>query len=115
MAPEKDYSLISVSSDEEDDVVIQAGFAGSASDESSSGEDTADEAQEGVEDTDAIQPDKEADEQVSSKPAKRSANAMLTTEEDLKAPMPYANMQRIILGVFVLLIVAFALYWFFMR
>ena len=115
MAPEKDYSLISVSSDEEDDVVIQAGFAGPASGGASSDEDAIDEAQEGAVEGSDVQQSKGADEQLGGKPTKQSANAMLTTEEDLKAPMPYANMQRIILGVFALLIVAFVLYWFFIR
>ena len=102
MAPEKDYTLISVSSDEEDDIVIQAGATNVA---------VSQDAEEGVED---VQHEVVQDVQTQRKEA-TPTNSMLTSEDDLHAPMPYAGMQRIIFAVFALLLIAAVAYWVFIR
>ena len=43
--------------------------------------------------------------------ARAEANRMITTEEDLKASVPFAGMQRIIIVVAIVLIVVFVLYY----
>lgn len=43
---------------------------------------------------------------------RQEAATMVTTEEDLHAKMPFVNMQRVIAIVLLLLIAAFAFYWF---
>ena len=98
MPSEKDFSLISVSSDEEDDIVIQAGAVSAPASEA------------GV----AVVEAGEAEEAPAPRRA-QAANGMLTSEEDLNAPMPYAGMQRAIMIGFVLLLVAAVAYWFFIR
>ena len=102
MAPEKDYTLISVSSDEEDDIVIQAGATNVA---------VSQDAEEGVED---VQHEVVQDVQTQRKEA-TPTNSMLTSEDDLRTPMPYEGMQRIILLVFALLLVVAVVYWIFIR
>ena len=43
--------------------------------------------------------------------ARAEANRMITTEEDLKASVPFAGMQRIIIVVAIVLIVVYVLYY----
>ncbi len=127
MTPEKEYSLISVSSNEEDDIVIQAGAVGEAagreSDVSSEDGQAEVESQEGhygsegtIGEADDAAHERETDQsaKAQSKVA-ASANTMLTSEDDLRAPMPYEGMQRIILLVFALLLVVAVVYWIFIR
>lgn len=117
MAPEANFSLISVSSDEDDDVVIQAGVPGGVA-PGMVGEVVSSSGAEGevLSEGDASANDaEELAVHASATPSARSANAMLTTEEDLNAPMPFAGMQRVIMVVFLLLIVAALVYWFFIR
>lgn len=139
MPSEKDFSLISVSSDEEDDIVIQAGAvsapaseAGVEAGEADDYEDFGDYEDEVVEAGatgaagagsdasagDGALADDAADAATEEAPAPRraqAANGMLTSEEDLNAPMPYAGMQRAIMIGFVLLLLAAVAYWFFIR
>lgn len=44
--------------------------------------------------------------------ARQEATRMITTEEDLHTAMPFARMQRIVVLVLALLIVAAVVYWF---
>lgn len=137
MTEEKDFSLITVSTDEEDDIVIQAGAVGAASEAAGEQGLAADASAEveapgaaavpegsAVETLDGAEVEDAAGGTVAGVATARAAakrearaaqNAMLTTEEDLKAPMPFAGMQRAIVIVFLLLIVAFVAYWFLVR
>ena len=133
MPSEKDFSLISVSSDEEDDIVIQAGAISAPASEAGVEAGEADDYEDEVVEAgatgaagagsdasagDGASADDAADAAAEEAPAPRraqAANGMLTSEEDLNAPMPYAGMQRAIMIGFVLLLVAAVAYWFFIR
>lgn len=105
MPSEKDFSLISVSSDEEDDIVIQAGAVSTSVQETGAEVSGAEEGEDFGDYEDEVPAPRKA----------QAANDMLTSEEDLNAPMPYAGMQRAIMIGFVLLLVAAVAYWFFIR
>lgn len=122
MATHKDFSLISVASDEDDDVVIQAGVLSGVGGTNGAGEAGAlsgamreDVAPHEVASDEAARDEGVLNEVASGEAVHPTGTQMLTTEEDLRAPMPFANMQRIIMVVFILLIVAAAIYWFFIR
>ena len=127
MTPEKKYSLISVSSNEEDDIVIQAGAIGEATgretDVSTENGQTEAESQEGYFESESAigevdDPTHNREVIQSAKAQSKvaaSANTMLTSEDDLRTPMPYEGMQRIILLVFALLLVVAVVYWIFIR
>ena len=126
MAPDKDFSLISVSSDEEDDIVIQAGVASATAakvseEAAESGQPEAKGRSNDIGSESALEvPDETAFEHEDAPVAKvqrktASANSMLTSEDDLHAPVPYEGMQRIILIVFALLLVVAVAYWVLIR
>ena len=130
MADDQDFSLLTVSGDnEEDDVVIQAGVVSQP----------AEQAKEPVEDRTAVldQADvsaksarykgvseetaallDEADDEARAEFARhmkdkheREATAYVTTEEDLHAKGPYRNMRIWILIAAALFVIAFIVYW----
>lgn len=113
MAAQTDFSLITVSSDEDDDVVIQAGVSSGSGGaiEAAPDEVGIDQAARGA----ATPREAALDAAVLDEVVRPVDKGMLTTEEDLRAPMPFAGMQRIIMAVFLLLILAAVVYWFFIR
>lgn len=156
MANEGDFTLISVSSDEDDDVVIQAGVReadqisddtceepmedGGAESETDSGSDSdpdagaADDSADALEAAVALDPEalrvkqrldeagltvEDLDEEARAEYARHMARSharaqaekMLTTEEDLHTKMPFSGMQRGIVVLLLLLVVAFVVYW----
>ena len=156
MANEGDFTLISVSSDEDDDVVIQAGVReadqlsddtceeptedGGAESETDSGSDpdpdagAADDSADALEAAVALDPEalrvkqrldeagltvEDLDEEARAEYARHMARSharaqaekMLTTEEDLHTKMPFSGMQRGIVVLLLLLVVAFVVYW----
>ena len=122
MAQEQDFSLISVHADEEDDIVIQAGAVDTDVD-SASAEADYDVVDADVADADpasgtGAKIDEAADDAAREeylrhqrKQQARRMNEMVTTEEDLHAKMPFAGMQKGIMAVLLLLIVAAVVYW----
>ena len=125
MAQDKDFSIITVIPDEEDDIVIEAG-AGAGAQKAPAEIDnpaafTADAPSEAAESevttfagTDEFE-DAAIDAELDAEPQRINPNAMLTTEEDLHAKGPYVGMQRAILILFIALVVVSIAYWFFIR
>lgn len=114
MADNNTFSLITVDAEEEDDLVIQAGAQGALQAETDA------EALDSVKVEADVEVGLEADAEVNETPQAqrvkpKDVNAMITTEEDLRAKGPFVGMQRTILVVFVLLLVAFLAYWIFLR
>ena len=111
MAQDSDFSLISVDADDEDDVVIQAGSAKRAVKPASvqvEPEAVSDSADASAVEAPAHDADHEAFERAKAKrEAQRDVERLVTTEDDLKAPVPFAHMQRTII---ILLVIAFALF-----
>lgn len=150
MSEELEFRHISVSSDNDDEVVIQAGavdrdegrpasettaatepeLSSTAVAETPSRDDTAFApsgtskgisahpsssvlAEAGLEVDDISEEARKEYEEHMRRSAKRAeASRMITTEEDLHATVPFARMQRIVMVVFALLIVAAVAYWF---
>lgn len=128
MADDSDFSLISFDADDEDDVVIHAG-AGSAhaqprrepasdSPARSAAVDDhpdkiADSAEHAVLHDEGIDPEARAEymRHLAHKKA-REESRLITTEEDLHARVPFARMQRVLMAIALILLVAFAVYWF---
>ncbi|MBQ9067483.1 MAG: hypothetical protein IJ131_00255 [Eggerthellaceae bacterium] len=130
MAQENDYTLISVDADEQDDVVIQAGAVKELPSEQVV-RPKADDASAEREGKDAppaggVPPaivDQAADEEarkeyerhMKQREARRAAQEMVTTEDDLRAKTPFAGMRMAILALFALLVCAALVYWFVLR
>ncbi len=133
MTQESDFKFISIE-DDDDEIVIQAGVAPSAStngpvspafdDEDLAGE-FDEQAEEGFgswddegasvefseeDEADAVEREKFEREKARRK-ARAEANRMITTEDDLKASVPFAGMQRVIIIVAILLILVFIAYF----
>ncbi|MBQ9021636.1 MAG: hypothetical protein IJ113_06440 [Eggerthellaceae bacterium] len=140
MTQDKDFSIISVTPDEDDDIVIEAGVAAGAHDASSesaqaeeahaagstdtnvaansagtSEASKAAEASADAETTAAAEAAKTTGAAAEDEPLRANPNTMLTTEEDLHAKGPYVGMQRAILVLFLALVVLSIVYWFFIR
>ena len=123
---ESDFKFISVEEDD-DEIVIQAGAVPSdAEDALREPMEQPDEPDEGIEDyagfDDALDEDSpEEDEDAlerekferakARRQAMAEANRMVTTEEDLKASVPFAGMQRVIIIVAIVLIAVFVAYY----
>ena len=139
MAQDKDYSLITVNADEEDDIVIEAGVTAPVPAPASAlvspdgggvggsmapdvGQAQGGLAPEGGQSQEAsaapegdAAPTAPAATLHGDREAPRVASGMITTEEDLRAKMPFANMQRVIVALLVALMVVAGVYWFFLR
>lgn len=118
MAEDSDFSLISVDVDDEDDMVIQAGAVASkprASTrvEEASAAETPEVAGASTDDEDQRDAAEEMahDHARAQRMAERDMNRMVTTEEDLHAPVPYAHMQRTILIILAVVVVLFLVYY----
>ncbi len=152
MATENDFSLISVSSDD-DDIVIQAGAHTEGEDDAADEVPAVDDGQASAaveedvdgqpgEDVGEFEQDElpvlspealrlqqelddaglkvsDLDDEARAEFAEhvreqqtRAAEQMITTEDDLHAKMPFSGMQRAIVILLLVLVVAFVVYWF---
>jgi len=124
---ESNFKFISVE-DDEDEIVIQAGAAPQATasedvveegfdnvqeDDLDYDEDFEDEAELDEEDEEDAAERARFEREKARRQARAEANRMVTTEEDLKASVPFSRMQHIIVVVAILLIVVFFLYYHF--
>lgn len=119
MAEDSDFSLISVNADDEDDVVIQAGAVAPAARSVAKTENApaaeAPAAAEAPVDEDAKRAAAEQAARARARArqkAEEDANRMITTEEDLHAPVPFASMQRTILIILAVAVILFLVYYF---
>ena len=124
MSEDKAFSLITVSSDEADDVVVQAGAvpagragttAVSQEPEATHASRAASESGESDELVEMLQNASEEDRKAYARHLKNKAirerEAYITSEDDLHAATPFARMRVIIIVVGVLMVVGAVAYW----
>lgn len=127
MCPEKKYSLISVDIADDEEVIhigapvgasassAQKGISGNSAEfgKTSSGSDEGF-ARSATEASVELKQNAQKNSKFEGV-SKSTEDSIQQTLEDLDAPVPFANMQKIVLVVLALVVVAFAIYWFTMH